>query len=136
MSAPPAPTGYAAPNAPFDPTKAQPHKWYRKPVLIGSVAAAALLLAGAGIGFSIGANTGSHSDLASNNTSISDDSGVVPGDSAVEPGDGPASGQTRSNGGGPRGTEGGLPGGPHGAPVGAPVTPTDIPTDAPSTPIS
>ena len=124
-------TGYATPNAPFDPVTSRKPAWYRKPVLIGSVAAAVLLLGGAGIGFGIGANVVSNAELASNNSSTSDGPGDMARDeSAPGSGHSPGEGGPGVDGpgrGGPRGTDDGT------LPV-APVAPTDAPTDAPTAP--
>ncbi|TFB73224.1 hypothetical protein E3O06_08305 [Cryobacterium glaciale] len=119
--------GYATPDAPFDPATPKKRAWYRKPVVFGSVAAAALLLGGAGIGFGIGANVGSNAELASNNSSISDGPGDAHDDSA--PRAGHSLGEGGPGEGGPRGTDDGT------LPV-APITPTDTPTGAPAVPNS
>ena len=79
-------TGYAAPSAPFDPAAPKPRAWYRKPVAIGGIAAAVIILGGAGIGFGIAANSDSTAELASNNSSISDGPGQGGSDSAEGPG--------------------------------------------------
>ena len=79
-------TGYATPSAPFDPATPKPRAWYRKPVAIGGIAAAVIILGGAGIGFGIAANSDSTAELASNNSSISDGPGQGGSDSAEGPG--------------------------------------------------
>jgi len=83
-------TGYATPSEPVDPAAPKPRAWYRKPVAIGGMAAAVIILGGAGIGLGITANSGTNAELASNNSSISDGPGR--GDSAAGGGPGSSAG--------------------------------------------
>ena len=59
---------YATPSAPVDPTVPKPRAWYRKPVAIGGMAAAVIILGGTGIGLGIAGTSGSNAELASNNS--------------------------------------------------------------------
>ena len=79
-------TGYATPSVPSDPAAPKPRAWYRKPVAIGGMAAAVIILGGAGIGFGIAANSGSNAELAAHNSSISDGPGQGGSDSDGGPG--------------------------------------------------
>lgn len=83
-------TGYATPREPVDPAAPKPRAWYRKPVAIGGMAAAVIILGGTGIGLGIAANSGSNAELASNNSRISD--GPDRGDSAAGGGPGSSAG--------------------------------------------
>ena len=83
-------TGYDTPSESVDPATPKLRAWYRKPVAIGGMAAAVIILGGAGIGFGIAANSGSNAELVSNNSSISNGPGR--GDSAAGDGRGSSAG--------------------------------------------
>ncbi|WP_104135250.1 hypothetical protein [Cryobacterium sp. Y62] len=78
-------TGYATPSVPVDPAAPKPRTWYRKPVAIGGMAAAVIILGGAGIGLGIAANSGANAELASNNSRTLNGPGQGESDSAGGP---------------------------------------------------